>query len=123
MKSDSLDEILELRESDNADSEDAPKPSLKWRFVLILIVVSVLLVSLAPIGIMSLLNQAGSGYGEREIVVFAVFRTLSVLIGIYAIGSSNSTFFKYVFWIFLGLAILNLSGCAVIQYDLRSINR
>jgi len=110
MKSDSLDEILELREPDNADCEDAPKPSLKWRFVLMLIVVSVLLVSFAPIGIMSLLNQTGSGYGEREIVVFAVLRTLFVLIGIYAIGSSNPTFFKYVFWTFLGLAVLNVSG-------------
>ena len=121
MKSDNLDEILELRESDNADNEDAPKRSRKWRFVLMLILVSVLIVSLAPMGIMVLLHQGDNGLGEREIAAFIVFRTLSVLIGIYAIGSSNPNFFKYVFWTFLVLAILNVSGCAMILYDLGGI--
>lgn len=124
MKSEDLDQILELRESDDCVSADSPKRSVGWRVTLMLIVLISLGATLAPMGIMMLLYQVGihTGGGGSEQGIVVGFLMVCAIAGFVSIGASNPRVFKYVFFILLGLAMLNLSGCSMILKGLSNIH-
>ena len=83
-------------------------PSKGWRTFLIIVLLLALGVTLAPVGIMILLDQIGINLFDYP-VLMPVFLFIAFFVGILALGVKK--IFKYVFWIFLGLVLMNISGC------------
>ena len=90
-------------------------PAKKGRTGLILFVLSILIISITPVGIMVLV-----GGGSRGIVVPTLIGL--IIVGVISLRVKSEVVFKIIFLSLLVLAILNVSGCMKMWGGLSNIH-
>lgn len=102
------------------------KSPSRSNLVLSIITILMLIVGLAPVGLMQVARSIGiktSAYKSLgEALPFLILGLLVLAVMGTAVFSKNKSYVKYSLWFLFSLAVLNLGGCASLWSELSTIN-